>query len=383
FGKTIGGGNFGDFPEYPTVTSTGDFFYKGFGYFWDFVTPGTNPSSFDNAGYTSDIKVWATWGGLSSDSLSSYTITVDMISGNSTIGYSGTDLAGPFVVTGGTFDDGDDDPWVTAGLGVSLRLEIRHSGIPNTARGVTAVLDVDAPGIASVSNSTVYYGDLPALTSSTGDAEFLFTMARPAAAFTWVPLDFHITDTKGNLSSETVFLPVMAPPNTPPAVVIIEGPPPVSRGDAASFSWSGSDQEGIVEGYYIGLDSAGDPSVWTTATSVTYSGLAYGEHAFAVKALDDDGAESGVLTWSFTLRKPSGGRGPCFVATALWGDQHWKTNRLRAFRDGYLERSDVGSRLVRLYYRASPGPAQWVARRPRLRKTLSILLSTLLWPFFL
>jgi hypothetical protein len=138
-----------------------------------------------------------------------------------------------------------------------------------------------------------------------------------------------------------------------------------------------------VDGYYIGMDSVGDPSVWTTATSIVYTDLDYGDHTFSLMAVDDDGALSDLQIWPFTLKKSSGGGGPCFVATAMWGTDHWKTDRLRGVRDRYLLENRPGKAFVDAYYRHSPAPARWVATKKWLKKALSVVMSTVFWPLFL
>jgi M6 family metalloprotease-like protein len=381
FGQLLGDGNFGDFSGFPEAGTKGDFYHSGQGYFWDLANPADPATSHDNDGNATGIRIADTVGTLSSASGGRFAITVDLITGISTVGYTGTTRAGPFVIAGGTFDDGDDDAWVTAEAEVLMRVEVRHAGMPNTAYGVRAV--IDSPDLHSVSNSYVYYGDLPALASSTGNGEFLFSFAQQAKAFTWVPITLTIVDESDNLSSEQIYLPVITPPNAPPVVVILEGPEPVGKGSSAAFTWSGDDPDGTVDGYFIGLDSAGDPSIWTTANSVTYTDLANGDHTFKIYAVDNDGDRSELVQWSFNLKKSSGGGGPCFVATALWGTEHWKTERLRAFRDGYMARSAPGQRLIQFYYRHSPGPARWVGNRQLLRKGLSAVMTTILWPLFL
>jgi len=375
--------NFGDWINYPTGPNDGDFFGGSGSDFW----LGSLPDSRDNSQppQPTGISIVDGFSTFSSASSADYLMTVDMKSykvvATNGIGYSGTDRAGPFVVSGGTFDDGDGDPWITAGQEVQLQLEVRHAGIPNTARGVRAV--IDSPDFASVSNSSVFYGDLPALAQSTGDGDFVFTLSEPPAAFAWVPVYLTIVDTNNNLSSEEILLPVVAPPNVAPFVTIVSGPPPVGKGTAAAFTWSGTDPDGTVSGYFIGMDSVGAPSTWTTATSTTYNDLAAGDHVFSIKAVDDDGAESGIVEWAFTLKRSGGGGGPCFIATALWGSDNWRTDRLRDFRDQYMMPTATGRHLVELYYRHSPAPAAWLQDHPGPRGAVSVLLRRLLWPFFL
>ena len=370
--------NFGDFLLYPG-SEQGDFYRQLQDDFY------RDSDSLDNSGQPTGVHIINGFGPLSDHDLADYLMTVDMknfyFQVPNGIGYTGTDRAGPFVITGGTFDDGDDDSWIMAGQGISLKLRIRHAGMPNTARGVRAV--IDSPDLSSVTASSVFYGDLPAMASSWGESTFIFSMAEPAGAFSWMPVTVTIADTNNNLSSDLIYLPVAAPPNLPPIVLVLTGPEPVGKGNSAAFTWIGDDPDGNVDGYYIGLDSIGDPSVWSTFTSITYTDLPYGDHTFSITAVDDDGASSDVQIWPFSLKKSSGGGGPCFVATALWGSEHRKTERLRDVRDRFLLKNMPGKAFVKLYYRHSPVPAEWVKRHPAISNALSALLSTLFWPFFM
>ena len=173
-----------------------------------------------------------------------------------------------------------------------LHHRVPGSGSFNTARGVRAL--VDSPNFASITGSSVFYGDLPALASSTGDGDFAFSLAQPASAFTWIPVTVTIVDASDNLSSEEILLPVVQ-----------------------------------------------------------------------------------------AVKRKKGSRGPCFVATALWGTEHRKTERLRDVRDQYLLENGSGQAFVELYYQYSPAPAQWVKSRPGVKRALSALFSTIFWPFFL
>lgn len=61
-------------------------------------------------------------------------------------------------------------------------------------------------------------------------------------------------------------------------------------------------------------------------------------------------------------RKPG-----CFIATELWGEHAAETRTLRALRDGTFRRYALGRALTRVYYRASPAVAAYLAQHPRLR----------------
>ena len=56
--------------------------------------------------------------------------------------------------------------------------------------------------------------------------------------------------------------------------------------------------------------------------------------------------------------------GPCFLATAVFGEDAAELEAFRRFRDGVLLRSGAGRLGVRSYYAVGPWLAQLVARRP-------------------
>lgn len=58
-------------------------------------------------------------------------------------------------------------------------------------------------------------------------------------------------------------------------------------------------------------------------------------------------------------------RGPCFIASAVYGRDAWQTNRLRKFRDEKLLPRWWGRLAVAAYYRFSPRIASALATRPR------------------
>ena len=74
----------------------------------------------------------------------------------------------------------------------------------------------------------------------------------------------------------------------------------------------------------------------------------------------------------------SSGGGPCFVATAVYGDadapEVWA---LRRMRDAYLLTSGPGRAFVAWYYREGPRLASAVDGRPRLRRLCRYALSRL------
>ena len=89
-------------------------------------------------------------------------------------------------------------------------------------------------------------------------------------------------------------------PNQPPTVSITSGPSGTITINQATFSWSGSDSDGSISGYYYDLDDP-TPDNWTESTSKHYSNLLNGQHTFYVKAKDNDSDYSSVASRSFTV----------------------------------------------------------------------------------
>jgi uncharacterized delta-60 repeat protein len=93
--------------------------------------------------------------------------------------------------------------------------------------------------------------------------------------------------------------------NELPTVAITSGPGEGSTvgTNTVTFTWSGSDTDGTVEGYYYSFDY-NPPNIWTVGTSVTSGTLANGAHTFRVVAMDDDNAFSAVASRTFTVWYP-------------------------------------------------------------------------------
>lgn len=68
-------------------------------------------------------------------------------------------------------------------------------------------------------------------------------------------------------------------------------------------------------------------------------------------------------------------RGPCFIASAVYGRDAWQTNRLRKFRDEKLLPRWWGRLAVAAYYRFSPRIASSLATRPRAARLVRAVLD--------
>lgn len=92
---------------------------------------------------------------------------------------------------------------------------------------------------------------------------------------------------------------VVVLPNQAPTVEITGGPTGTTMDNTPTFTYSGTDLDGDVVGYYVSIDDA-TPQSWTTSTSYTPSlPLEDGAHTFYVQAKDDDGSTSTVASRSF------------------------------------------------------------------------------------
>ncbi|WP_367363439.1 hypothetical protein [Mesotoga sp.] len=87
--------------------------------------------------------------------------------------------------------------------------------------------------------------------------------------------------------------------NTPPTVTKVSGPDGEVSESSSTFTWTGSDSDGTITKYEYRKDGGS----WVsngTSTSYTWSDYSKGDHKFEVRAQDDDGKYSNVVTWNFT-----------------------------------------------------------------------------------
>lgn len=69
--------------------------------------------------------------------------------------------------------------------------------------------------------------------------------------------------------------------------------------------------------------------------------------------------------------------GPCFLATAVYGEDAPELEAFRRFRDTQLLPRRSGRVMVRAYYAVGPTLAKWVAPHARVRRTLKVGLDVL------
>jgi hypothetical protein len=203
-----------------------------------------------------------------------------------------------------------------------------------------------------------------------------------------------IVDSNDNLSSEEILLPVKAnsaPAGSPDSATVDEGGT-VTVLDSGNTSVLDNDTD--VDGNSLtailmaGPVHAAGFTLYSDGTfTYTHDDSDTLADSFTYKA-NDGMDDSNTVAVSIVINpiddsSSDGGGGFCFIATAAWGYDHWRTDRLRDVRDVWLITNAPGRWLVDQYYTYSPEPASWVAKRPLAKRMVSFLLERLFWPFFL
>jgi subtilisin family serine protease len=127
------------------------------------------------------------------------------------------------------------------------------------------------------------------------------------------------------------------------------------------------------ESGFTGLASLG-----VDETAFVDTGLAEGlTYTYRVRAFNASGVSPPSEEAAVGI--PGGGGGGCFIATAAFGSGlSPEVEALRRFRDERLLTNAPGRLLVRLYYRHSPPLAEFISRRPAVRRAARLVLSPLL-----
>ncbi len=87
--------------------------------------------------------------------------------------------------------------------------------------------------------------------------------------------------------------------NSIPSVTKVSGPDGEVSESSSTFTWSGSDSDGTITKY----EYREDEGSWVsngTSTSYTWSDYLKGDHKFEVRAQDNEGDYSNIISWSFT-----------------------------------------------------------------------------------
>ncbi|HOO34283.1 MAG TPA: pre-peptidase C-terminal domain-containing protein [Thermotogota bacterium] len=91
--------------------------------------------------------------------------------------------------------------------------------------------------------------------------------------------------------------------NVAPQIVKVSGVQGTTDATTATFEWSGSDSDGVIEYYEYKKDSEN----WTQTSGTAYIWNNFSEeneHTFSVRAVDDDESRSAIITWQFEYSTP-------------------------------------------------------------------------------
>ena len=81
----------------------------------------------------------------------------------------------------------------------------------------------------------------------------------------------------------------------------------------------------------------------------------------------------------FNPAQPAGPGGKCFVATAVYGNYDApEVQKLRYFRDRYLNQSHLGRAFITLYYKYGPRLASAIDNKPAIKRLLRRILQVFL-----
>ena len=220
-----------------------------------------------------------------------------------------SDISGEFTVNNIAFNEPPDVTVATPAGVQSHNIQINYSltDIEGDVCSIAVEYSVDGGGYQAATKS--WLGEGVSGLSSSGAAHIFVWDSRADnvglagqqdnVKIRITPSDFHATGTADETDSFSVDNTIE---NNAPTVDITSGPEEGSTvyTNQVTFTWSGSDTDGTVVGYYYSFDRD-PPNTWTTATSVTSGVLPDGEHIFRLVALDNDEALSSIATRTFTV----------------------------------------------------------------------------------
>jgi len=136
--------------------------------------------------------------------------------------------------------------------------------------------------------------------------------------------------------------------NKKPTIEKAEGPTGAIDASSSTFEWNGNDPDGTIDHYEYRKDE-GNWEDNGLSTTYEWSGYTEGEHKFEVRAKDDDGDYSDIISWSFTYQpanklpvviKVSGVYGTIEASSSTF---EWSGNDPDGTIDHYEYRKDGGS----------------------------------------
>ena len=162
---------------------------------------------------------------------------------------------------------------------------------------------------------------------------------------------------------------------------------------ASQLSNAGISSEENLKIYYYNLEtlaweevagSAVDVIAKTVSVSTLHFSM-YGIGSGEESVVDDgDDGDADVVpptspAASSAASSGGGGGGGCFIATAAFGTKMAKEVQVLCdFRDTYLLTNSMGRNFVKMYYTYSPSIADYIAKRPQLRKIIRVSLKPLI-----
>jgi len=108
-----------------------------------------------------------------------------------------------------------------------------------------------------------------------------------------------ITSMVGFVSPRELAFITVSQDNKLPVVTKVSGPSEEVSESSSTFTWTGSDSDGTITKFEYRKDEGN----WVsngTSTSYTWSGYSEGDHKFEVRAQDNEGDYSNIISWSFT-----------------------------------------------------------------------------------
>jgi len=106
-------------------------------------------------------------------------------------------------------------------------------------------------------------------------------------------------DNEGAYSNSVIWDFIYNVINQPPTVTKVSGPSGTISQSSSTFAWTGSDPDGTITKYGYRKDGGN----WVsngTSTSYTWNDYLKGDRKFEVRAQDNEGDYSNIISWSFT-----------------------------------------------------------------------------------
>lgn len=170
----------------------------------------------------------------------------------------------------------------------------------------------------------------------------------------------------------------------------------VGSGDERLFLKWDKPKDKDIEKVYIGYDTESHPDATRIEDYKKTISVDYKDDEYILKGLEnetkyyvrivfkDEGGKFGELSDEKSatphevsgLADLTGEEGGCFIATTLFGEDHFVTETLRALRDKLLLKFNITRKLVKLYYKHGSQIANYVSDKPVLATVISASLMS-------